>query len=90
MAIVYFQINFDTQEEASEVAERVHNLLSQTVNRITAEPPKLVISSEDYQEDRYLIFPEVLLVEKESDFQGKIVREGTILCEGKRFKLEIF
>jgi hypothetical protein len=41
MTSIYFRIDFNTHEEAVEVARRVHELSSQGVEEITSEPPKL-------------------------------------------------
>lgn len=85
MTSIYFRIDFNTQEEAIEVARRIHES-SGGVEEITREPPKLVIYPEEV---KYLIYPEILLVERQGDREGRIVREGVIISTNMNFKMEI-
>ena len=86
MTSIYFRIDFNTQEEAIEVARKVNELSSQGVEGIIREPPKLVIYPEEV---KYLIYPEILMVERQGDREGRIIREGVIISANMNFKMEI-
>lgn len=75
----YFGVELE-EEKARQLAE----LLSQGVEEINQEPPKLVIGDE-----KHLVLPGVLLVEDQKDVGGKLVLEGKIVLKEKRFRIEI-
>ncbi len=76
---VYIGVELDEQK-TRQLAE----LLSQGVEEINQEPPKLIIGDE-----KHLVLPGVLLVENQKDVGGKLISEGKILLNEKRFRIEI-
>lgn len=87
---VYFCVSFNDQKQAEDIAKKVQELSSCSVDKIQVKPPKLMISAEDYGEEEFLIYPEVLLVEgEEAELEGKLVLKGSVVGSTKMFKIEI-
>jgi hypothetical protein len=53
-------------------------------DELREEPPKLKIASEEPK----LVYPEVLLVEREYDLGGRLVMEGKIIGSSRGFRIE--
>ena len=66
---VYIGVKLD-----EEKARRLAELLSQGVEEVNQEPPKLVV-----EEEKHLVLPGLLLVEERKDVEGKLVYEGRVL-----------
>jgi len=75
----YIRVEIDEEE-----VEHLANLLSQGIEEMKNEPPKLVV-----EDKKHLVCPGVLLVEDEKDIGGKFVQEGRIIPGNKRFKIVI-
>lgn len=75
----YIRVEIDEKE-----VDRLADLLSQGIEEMKNEPTKLVV-----EEKKHLVCPGVLLVEDEKDIGGKLVQEGKIIPENKRFKIVI-
>jgi hypothetical protein len=60
-------------------------LLSEGVNKIKKEPPKLEV-----EDKKYPIRPSVLVVDDEKDVGGKLVQEGRVIPGDKKFKIVTF
>jgi hypothetical protein len=76
---VFIGVELD-EEKVTNLAE----LLSQEVEKLTQEPPKLIVGDE-----KHLVLPGILLVENQKDHQGKLILEGRVLLKNKKFKIEI-
>jgi hypothetical protein len=83
---VFFCVKFDDDDEAERIATKVYELSNVPEDELREEPPKLKIASEEPK----LVYPEVLLVEREYDLGGRLVMEGRVVGGERRFKIEFF
>ncbi len=77
---VYIGVELD-----EEKARRLAELLSQGIEEVNQEPPKLVV-----EEEKHLVLPGLLLVEERKDVGGKLFCEGRVLPGERRFQIAFF